>query len=156
MAAALELRYGIEARLDDYLRATLKQLGREDSPIAEFRASKLLKLLVKANPRAKGRSSVRFSNTASGSVSGFEYTPVTAELAKLHGTLGELLHYKFFATRKAWMVKQRSQGRSIETALDARDLVERGQNLLAEACRGTLLANAGFTSQVSKILESGQ
>lgn len=156
MISALELRFGIEARLDVYLRATLKQLGQENSTIAEYRASKLLKQLVKANPHASGGRSVRFTSNETGSVTQFEYTPVSPELAKLHGTLGELLHYKFFSTRKAWMVKQRSNRGRLETALDARDLVERGQGWLAEACRGTLLSSSSFTSSVEKLVKSAE
>lgn len=156
LGAALELRLGIEARLHEYLRAELQSQGRKDSPITEYRATTLLRLLVKNNPRAGGASRLSMRRQGSDQVTTFHYTPVTPELAKVHGRLGGLLHILFFTSKQGWMVKARSEPGRLETALDARDLVSRGLDLLKEATRGTLLTNDVFGRAVRRAAEQAE
>jgi hypothetical protein len=152
LAAALQLRLGIEARLNEYLTATLRSLGHENSKIKEYTATVLLKRLTGLNPRADHTMRLRITpeqgppNTIQ-----FDYTPVTEELARIHGRLGDMLHYTFFANREAWFVRTRTAQGRIVTLLDARDLVERGIVELAEATRGTLLAHRSFTELVEEL-----
>jgi hypothetical protein len=156
LMAALELRFGIEARLNDYLGAELQRLGRPSSPITEYSATKLLKLLVKENPLAHSPSRLRITSNHSGLVTQLDYTPVTPELAALYGQLGNILHFTFFATRKAWMVRLRSKVGRLETALDARDLIERGIQLLEEATKGTLLTSDVFGRAVKRATDAAE
>ena len=54
---------------------------------------------------------VRTTNEQSGHQTVFEFTPVTRELARMHGKRGELLHYKFFVTNKHRQLKKPMGGR---------------------------------------------
>src|SRR5216117_4061431 len=50
--AALELRFGIEARIYDYLRATYQSLGRDPESVTGYEVKKLLGALTRAAPSA--------------------------------------------------------------------------------------------------------
>lgn len=152
LQAALELRFGIEGRINDYLTAELRRRGRTDVSTSEFRATRLLKLLLRENPKASSQSRVSITSDSSGKSTHLSYTPVIPELASIHGKLGNILHFTFFSTRAAWMVRQRSTRGKLETALDARDLVDRGLYLLEEATKGTLLTNNVFAESVDRML----
>jgi hypothetical protein len=153
LAAALELRLGIEARLYDYLSAALKRKGDGKQLGDEFRATKLLNRILRVNPKATRRSVVSITNQQSGSASHLWYTPVGSELAAIHGKLGSMLHFTFFSSREHWYVRTRSSNGHVQTAYDARDLIERGQQLLAEATAGTMLTNNVFGEALQVILD---
>lgn len=156
LGAALQLRFGIEARLHEYLSATLRQLGREKSRIREYTASDLLKRLTREDPRAERATHVRFTQEQApfGSTD-MSYTPVTKDLATTYGRLSDVLHYSFFPKRPGWMLRARSSTGSVETLLDARDIVALGIEQLALATRGTLLAHPRFTALVQELDDSG-
>ncbi len=150
--AALELRYGIEARLYDYLRATYKQLGRAEPTGHE--GKKLLAELLRAAPDA-GRPSIVtwWREDGSGEGGGMRYTPVTPELARDHGKLGGLLHYRYFlASRGEWQIRIRTPGRP-RTLLDWRDYLADVADRLADACAGTMLTHVRFTELVERLTD---
>jgi hypothetical protein len=156
LGAALQLRFGIEARLHEYLSATLRQLGREKSRIREYTASDLLKRLTREDPRAEHATHVRITQEqAPFNSTGMSYTPITKDLATTYGRLSDVLHYSFFPKRPGWMVRARSSTGSVETLLDARDIVALGIEQLTLATRGTLLAHPRFTALVRDLDDSG-
>lgn len=64
--AALELRFGIEARLQEYIDAALRSMGKDQSVSSECVANKLLCRLHKLNPDADKGYSLRFTELEAG------------------------------------------------------------------------------------------
>lgn len=150
--AALELRFGIEARVSEYLETAMKELGRDASEINDYVATKLLQKLIQIEPNYERAGVLVITNGQSGHQTVHEFTPVTRELAKLHGKLGELLHYKFFLNNKDWQLKEPMGGQPNRSIGDFADLVDDGITQLAEATRGKLLSHMRFTEIVSEVL----
>jgi hypothetical protein len=154
--ATLMLRFGIEARLFEYIEAELPAETREADvrTISEFAASKLLRQLTSINPRAAHETTHVFRPSDEPEKTfGFRYTPVTRELASIHGQLGALLHFNYFKRNPHWYVDARSTNSGTSTILDARDLVARGIAELEKATQGTLLNNPSFAVRVEEIRE---
>ena len=150
--AALELRMGIEARVTEYLEVALKKLGKTPKDVSAYTASKLLAHLGRLAPDAERASTVRLVREAPRATSQFWYTPVTSELAQIHGRLGELLHYRFFVTNENWFLRQRLRA-GAKSLVDFRDLLAEAEAGLAQATAGTLLGHPHFTSLVSEVLD---
>jgi hypothetical protein len=152
--AALMLRYGIEARLFEYIEAELPPETRKQDiqHISEFTATTLLARLTSLNPRVGQETTfVLHPEQESGQSVAFRYTPVTKSLAKLHGRLGGLLHFTYFRKNPYWFVAERSSDRRNQTLLDTRDLLARGIEELAQATAGDLLTNPEFAKAVGVI-----
>jgi hypothetical protein len=97
--AALELRFGIEARLNEYLKPALTLIGRDSKSIVEYVGTKLLKHLMLTDPHAGQPKALRLTGETNGQSVTMQFTPVTPRLASIHGQLGELLHYAFFTKK---------------------------------------------------------
>lgn len=151
--AALELRLGIEARLWEYLRPALKELGKEPTSVGEYAATKLLRRLVDLNPDAQNQTTFRVTDEQSGNSTVMEYTPVSRELASLHGRLGEILHFNFFIRNERWYLRRALESRGQRSLLDYRELLGRTVTELQKATAGTLLNNPRFTRFVNDVLE---
>lgn len=151
--AALELRFGIEARLNEYLAATLKSIGKDSKNISDYVASKLLKRLLAINPDAGSESTYQVTNEQSGHSLAWSYTPVTPRLASIHGQLGELLHYKFFTNNKYWYIKKPMGGNPYWSIADYIPLLKEGIHELGKAASGQLLANPRFTKIVEDVAD---
>jgi hypothetical protein len=153
--AALMLRYGIEARLFEYIEAELPQETRRDGirRISDVAATKLLARLTGLNPRVAHETMHVFHPEQEGGHSfGFKYTPVTRSLAVIHGRLGGLLHFNYFKKNPEWYVATRTGGAGAPTLLHARDLIAEGIDELTKATAGTLLNNPTFARKVGTIL----
>lgn len=150
LRAVLELRYGIEARLYEYISGSLSTLKQKPKRIKEYTATRLLALLTGLDPNAKRRATIRITGEQSGRSGVLHYTPVTHELAVIHGKLGGLLHYSYFENNRTWFIKDRL-GPDAPTLLDARDLVRKGIAELQQATAGHLLAPPSFTEVVAKL-----
>ena len=150
--AALELRFGIEARVSEYLQTAMKNLGRDASEVNDYVASKLLNRLTQIEPNYEQAGVLRITNEQNGHQTVLEFTPVTRELARLHGKLGELLHYKFFLNNKYWQLKKPLGGQPHRSIGDFAALVDDGISQLAKATRGSLLGHMRFTQIVSEVL----
>lgn len=130
----------------------MKNLGRDASEINDYVAIKLLRKLTQIEPNYERAGGVRITDEQSGHQTVLEFTPVTRDLAKLHGKLGELLHYKFFFNNKNWQFKKALGGQPHRSIGDFADLVEDGIAQLAEATRGSLLGHMRFTNIVREVL----
>ena len=103
--AALELRVGIEARLFEYIEASLRANNKPPKRIKDYSATKLLKKLSEIDPNAVDPVTLIIAIEGSGQGTALEYTPITKQLASYHGMLGEMLHFKFFRNNKYWYYK---------------------------------------------------
>jgi hypothetical protein len=151
--AALELRFGIEARLNEYLASALKSVGRDSKSINEYVATKLLKRLVAIDPNAGRATTLRISSESDGSSTVLQFTPVSPRLAAIHGQLGELLHYKFFINNEHWVVRKPLGGDPHRSVADFVPLLKEGIAELQSATSGLLLGNPSFTELVQKIVD---
>jgi hypothetical protein len=149
--AALELRYGIEARAWEYLSVAFKSLGRSPESVKGFSASDLLRRLAKADPDSHRESVLAISDEQSRQAMALQYTPVSRELAKIHGRLGALLHHRFFVDNELWYLKQALPLTGPQSLGNFRELLVEGIAGLEYATSGTLLANAKFTALVSEM-----
>jgi hypothetical protein len=140
--SALELRYGIEARLTEYLEASMRAAGRQDETSKEYVATRLLKELAEVNPEADHHSRLRLDRN--GQATDLHYIPVSKRLASIHGMLGELLHYKFFANNPNWCLRSSSQSGRMVTLTDYARLLDEGIAELQRATCSTLLAPPSF------------
>lgn len=154
--AALELRFGIEARLNEYLSPILKELGKDPISETEYAGTKLLKKLLRLDPDAEKAWMLRITSEVSGSQSQMEFTPVSRHLAALHGQLGDCLHFKFFSANEHWYLKPRATGISGKTLWNVRDLLEETVNELSEATRGILTGHPRFTEFVQDALQESE
>jgi len=150
--AALELRFGIEARLYEYIGGALSTLHQPARRIKDYSATRLLAVLTELDPHAGGRVALRITSDQTGHATELHYTPVTKELAAVHGKLGGLLHYTYFANNEMWYFRRRFDGAG-QTLLNARDLVQQGIEQLAQATAGSLLAPPRFTEVVAALNE---
>jgi hypothetical protein len=151
--AALDLRFGIEARINEYLAPALKTIGKEPKDVPEYVASKLLKKLNTIDSTSDQQSVIRI--TSENSVSTFEghYTPVSRRLASIHGQLGELLHYKFFVKNERWLLRKPLGGDPHRSIPDFLELLREGITELEQATSGRLLGNPKFTELVQEVLD---
>ena len=152
---ALLLRFGIEARLFEFLDATLDQMGKKQEVGSEYVASKLLKRLVEENLRAESDVAVRITSERTGESTTLGFTPVSRELASMHGKLGGLLHFSFFRNNPDWYVRTESSGQNARTLLDHRRLLDQAISELTRATAGTLLSHPRFEQTVADVLGEG-
>jgi hypothetical protein len=155
LVAAMHLRFGIEARLHEYLDATLKSLGQDPKKVTDYVASKLLKRLVEADPRAEYNGGVRMTSEQSGNSTALAFTPVSRELAAIHGKLGGLLHFNFFRENTEWNYRKASPDNKLRTLLDHRKLLDQGIAELTGATSGRLLSHPQFAKIVEGIIDEG-
>lgn len=154
--AAMHLRFGIEARVTDYLRVALEARGKRVEQVSEYVASKLLRILAAEDPTASRASVFRLTNEQTGGGSAMRYTPVTPELAAIHGKLGGFLHYRFFVSNQMWNFrKSPGAGKGLSLA-DLRELLRQGIDGLRYATSGTLLGNVHFERLVERALDDGE
>jgi len=141
---ALDLRFGIEARLFEYIEASCLKLTLKHSK--EYVATKLLIILSKGNPYVDKPGGLIIKSSGEKSGSRLYYTPVTKELACYHGKLGEMLHFKFFKNNVDWFIKQRllPEGGRQKSLLDWRDILDDVVRELEYATSGHLLAHPTF------------
>ena len=149
--AALELRFGIEARLNEYLGPALKSIGKDRKSITEFVASKLMKRLLSIDPDADRASTIRLTNEQNGQATTLHFTPVSPRLASIHGQLGELLHFKFFTNNEHWQVRNPLGGNPHSSIADYLPLLKEGIYELRQATSGSLLSNPKFTKIVEEV-----
>lgn len=157
--AALMLRFGIEARLFEYIGAALppETARAQMKAVSEYTAAALLKRLVRENPAADVPYTVTFHLSEDGSaVHALDYKPIPQSLASLHGRLGELLHFNYFARNANWSRAERAGTRSDTTLLDARDRIARGLSELADVASGRLLGPPRVRQIVNEILEEAR
>jgi hypothetical protein len=152
--AALELRFGIEARLFEYIDAAIDRNPEQRMRFKDYSATKLLARLTMENPRAQEVSYSRLTCEQTGQSSGFAYTPVTRELASIHGQLGNLLHFTYFWQNPHWYLNRRLESPGLPTLLHARDLVALGIDGLAYATSGNLLNHPSFKISVDELVAS--
>jgi hypothetical protein len=151
--AVLNLRFGIEARLYEYLDATLKELNKPAHNRSDYVASKLLKHLLAQDPAANRAVMVRLTAEGAdrpGSV--LAYTPVTPDLARHHARLGDYLHYTFFRNCEYWYLDCDMQP-PVRTLRDHRRYLDEVAAELAEATRGLLLTHPKFTRMIEDALD---
>jgi hypothetical protein len=151
--AALELRFGIEARLNEYLAAELRSSGKDSKSVSEYVATKLLKRLLLINPDAGRASTLRLTGVEDGHTTVLQFTPVTPRLAAIHGQLGELLHYKFFINNEHWNFRKSLGGTPHSSIADYIPLLKEGISELDTASSGSLLSNPRFTQLVQEIMK---
>lgn len=149
--AALELRFGIEARLNEYLGPALKSIGKDKKSISEYVATRLLKRLISIDPNAGRASTLRITNERSGHSAVMQFTPVSQRLAVIHGQLGELLHFKFFTNNEHWLIRKPLGGNPQRSVADYLPLLKEGISELQQATSGTLLSNLRFTEIVEEV-----
>lgn len=151
--AALELRFGIEARLNEYLASALKSSGKDSKNITDFVATKLLKRLISIDPDAGRTSTLRFTAENDSHSVVLQFTPVSPRLAAIHGQLGELLHYKFFINNEHWVIRKPLGGNPHRSVPDFLPLLKEGIAELQASTSGSLLSNPRFTELVQQIAE---
>jgi hypothetical protein len=147
----LELRFGIEARLYQYIDAELGHAKQTRKHLKEYAATKLLAQLTAINPKTSQQTIVQLTPEDGGKATTLAYTPVTRELANMHGQLGNLLHYTFFWINPYWRLKRQPTGPGRSAILQARDLVARGIEELSKAVSGNLLTNPSFGALVDDL-----
>jgi hypothetical protein len=143
---ALDLRFGIEARLFEYIEASSSKLKNTLKHSKEYVATKLLKILSETNTDYDKPVTLVIGLSGQKTENRFDYTPVTKKLASYHGMLGEMLHFKFFKNNKKWFVKQRLSNKDGQRSLlDYRDFLDEVISELGYATSGHLLAHPTFT-----------
>lgn len=149
--AALELRFGVEARLNEYLGPALKSIGKDNKSISEYVATKLLKRLISIDRDADRASTLRIASEQSDRSTVMEFTPVSQRLAAIHGQLGELLHFKFFTNNENWFMRKPLGDNPHRSVADYLPLLKEGIAELQRATRGSLLSNPRFTELVEEV-----
>lgn len=150
--AALELRFGIEARLNEYIAPALKAIGKTPKDVPEYVATSLLTKLARIDPTSEQSATLRFTSEQTGDSSVAHYTPVSRRLAAIHGQLGELLHYKFFVKNEHCLLRKPLGGNPHRSIPDFVVLLNEGVAELERATSGTLLGNPKFTALVEEVL----
>lgn len=152
---ALDLRFGIEARLFEYIKASSSTLDNPLKHSKEYVATKLLKILSEVNPDYDKPTSLVIGLSGQKTGNRFDYTPVTKKLASYHGMLGEMLHFKFFKNNKNWFIKQRLSNKDgKKSLLDYRDFLDEVICELEYATSGDLLAHPTFTKLIKEADEA--
>jgi hypothetical protein len=123
--AALEIRFGIEARLCEYLTAPGDSICLRQIP---WRIPSLKKSVDRLHGEVERPIAVTFYDPATHSSVICEYTPVTEKLKKVGERLGNYLHYS---------PQRRKDPTRMEGGLGA--LIDLGIQELAIATRGTFL-----------------
>jgi hypothetical protein len=149
--AALDLRFGIEARLNEYLQPALKSIGKDRKDVSEYVATKLLKRLLTIDPDAGRAKTLRITSEQSGQPTVLQFTPVSARLAAIHGQLGELLHFKFFTNNECWLMRKPLGGNPHCSVADYVGLLKEGIGELEHATSGTLISNPMFKRLVEEV-----
>jgi hypothetical protein len=150
--AALELRYGIESRLYEYIDAACNTLKVTSEEKKEYAATRLLRKLVQMIPDAEEPATVIVSVAGSKNGIGFRYTPVTRKLAQMHGRLGETLHITFFRRNPNWYYRDSLTEYGQQSLTDLRRFLGEVEKELAEATSGQLRGCPQFTSAVLQTL----
>jgi hypothetical protein len=148
---ALELRFGIEARLNEYLIPALKAIGKDRKSISDYVASRLLKQLISIDPDAGSPSTLRITCEQDGHSMVMQFTPVSRRLAAMHGQLGELLHFKFFTNNEHWMVRKPLGGQPHRSVVDYLPLLKEAITELQQATSGSMTSNPRFTTLVEEV-----
>ncbi|MFA6178075.1 MAG: hypothetical protein WC696_00520 [Candidatus Methylopumilus sp.] len=151
--AALQLRFGIEARLTEYIHAAMRADAQEVRSIPEYTGTKLLKRLVSVDEDSLTGTIVRVTPVEGGATIELRFTPVTPRLAAIHGMLGELLHYKFFENNPQWEYKMPLTNKEKRTLKDFQALLAEGISQLEVATSGDLLNNPKFKHLVSEVID---
>lgn len=151
--AALQLRYGIEARVWEYLTVALRGLGKSAESVGDYVATRLLKRLATADPESPRASVLTMRSEQSGMTTSMHYTPVSRDLAALHGRLGELLHHRFFIANPHWSVRWPLPPGGPRSLGNVRELLVEGMAGLEYATSGTLLGHPRFTALVQEVME---
>ena len=123
--AALEIRFGIEARLYEYLTAPGESICLQSIP---WRLASLKKSVDGLHGAILHPIKVTFFDPTSDNPVICEYTPVTEKLKKIGERIGDYLHYK---------PQRRQDTAKMEAELGA--LIDIGTQELAVATRGTFL-----------------
>ena len=139
--AAIELRFGIEARLNEYLAPALEAIGKTSKDVPEYVATSLLKKLARIDPTSEQPATLRFTSEQTGDSSVAHYTPVSRRLAAIHGQLGGVLHYIFFVQNEHWLLRKPLRGNPHRSIPDFVLLLNEGVAELERATSGTLLGN---------------
>lgn len=154
--AALELRFAIEARISEYLRPALKRLGKNPNKETEYVASKLLKKLAAIAPDSERHSVLRVASEQNGSSVTLRFTPVSRELASIHGKIGEFLHFKFFLNNEHWLIRKPLGSSPHRSLMDCCTVLEDAVTELEQATAGTLLGHPQFTALVDELLNESE
>lgn len=144
--AALNLRFGIEARLYEYIRAAYRQ-NNNDAEIKEFVATKLLRKLIDIEPDWSNPCQIRFHVDGANNSGSLGFTPVTKKLAEMHGRLGEMLHYKFFENNPSWYIDIELKD-GYRNLRYYRQFLDDVRQELSYALSGSLLGHPKFTELV--------
>ena len=80
---------------------------------------------------------------------------MTPRLAKIHGMLGELLHYKFFGNNKNWFLKGVSRGPGKQTLTDHAAPLQEAVEELRVATSGTILYSSFIKAAGQSALDEG-
>ena len=153
---ALELRFSIEARLNEYLVPALNSIGKTNKSISEYVATKLLKRLMTIDPDAGRASALRITSEQDGRSTTLHFTPVSPRLAAIHGRLGELLHFKFFTNNEHWLVRKPLGGSPHCSVADYLPLLREAILELQNATSGSLTSNPRFTALVEEVAQQAQ
>lgn len=151
--AALNLRFGIEARLNEYLVPALRSIGKDKKSISDYVATKLLKSLLTIDRDADRPSTLHITCEQDGIWTAMQFTPVSKDLAEIHGRLGELLHFKFFTNNEHWVIRKPLGGSPHHSVADFVPLLHKGISELRQATSGPLLSNPKFTQFVENIVK---
>lgn len=152
--AALQLRLGIEHRLYDYVDAELRSLGREGELVRDYVATRLLRSLQQLDPDTADASLLTITNEQTGkSAAPMAYTPVTMELARDHGRLGDLLHAKFFRSNPYWYTRKSLAGHGSRSLADCRAYLAEVVERLRYSTSGTLLTHFKVNELVVSLVE---
>jgi len=149
--AALELRFGIEARLYEYIDATCQSLGVLSEERKEYAGTLLLKRLLRLDSDAGKEMTITIGDGSGVGVS-LAYTPVTSVLAQMHGQLGGMMHVTFFRQNQDWSALAPTGAYGRQSLVFYRRFLGEVDVALAEATRGTMLMNPLFTRTFVQIL----
>jgi hypothetical protein len=148
--SALELRFGIEARLNEYISAALNINGSSKVKVPEHAATRLLARLNNLNEHSENEKCLRFTSNKNDNSTELVFTPVTKNLANIHGKLGELLHYKFFNNNEYWYVRDLFINSNKKSILNYVALIKEGIEELKYATSGNLLYSSSFKKMVNE------
>ena len=136
---ALDLRFGIEARLFEYIEASSSTLKNPLKHSKDYVATKLLKILSETNPDCDKPATLVIGLSEQKTRGRLDYTPVTEKLASYHGKLGGMLH---------------SDRDGQKSLLDYRDFLDQVIGELEYATSGDLLAHPTFTKLMKEADEA--